>query len=125
MINLETEKQKAPTRVLEDIAKENNLAVIVIGNHNDGITEQEFNKVIWFSRNKEFVSLNEKSLPAPISWIAYKQRLDEYLLKLDYTYNRKSEYPKIEEQLDIIFHQGIDAWKQQIQAVKDKYPKPE
>jgi tRNA C32,U32 (ribose-2'-O)-methylase TrmJ len=125
MINLETEKQKAPTRVLEDIAKENNLAVIVIGNHNDGITEQEFNKVIWFPRNKEFVSLNEKSLPSPISWIAYKQRLDEYLLKLEYTYNRKSEYPRIEEQLDIIFHKGIDVWKEQIQAVKDKYPKPE
>jgi hypothetical protein len=38
---------------------------------------------------------------------------------------RKEEYPTIQEQLDIIFHQGLDAWKEQIQAIKDKYPKPE
>jgi hypothetical protein len=37
---------------------------------------------------------------------------------------RLSEYPAMSEQLDNIFHNGIDAWKADIQAVKDKYPKP-
>ena len=37
---------------------------------------------------------------------------------------RKEEYPAIEEQLDNIFHNGVDAWKADIQAIKDKYPKP-
>ena len=32
-------------------------------------------------------------------------------------------YPKIQDQLDTLFHGGYDAWKAQIQAVKDKYPK--
>jgi len=29
----------------------------------------------------------------------------------------------IDEQLDTIFHNGVDIWKEQIQAIKDKYPK--
>ena len=36
---------------------------------------------------------------------------------------RAAEYPAIVDQLDTIFHDGLDAWKEQIQAVKDKYPK--
>jgi hypothetical protein len=38
---------------------------------------------------------------------------------------RRHEYPAISDQLDLIFHEGIDVWKAQIQAIKDKYPKPE
>lgn len=37
---------------------------------------------------------------------------------------RLSEYPAMSDQLDNIFHNGIDAWKTDIQAIKDKYPKP-
>ena len=37
---------------------------------------------------------------------------------------RLSEYPAMAEQLDNIFHNGLAAWKTDIQAIKDKYPKP-
>jgi hypothetical protein len=40
-----------------------------------------------------------------------------------YKYARAAEYPSFADQFDIIFHEGLDAWKAQIQAVKDKYPK--
>ena len=40
-----------------------------------------------------------------------------------YKYQRAKEYPAIVDQLDTIFHEGLDAWKAEIQAVKDKYPK--
>lgn len=40
-----------------------------------------------------------------------------------YQHNRAAEYPSIEDQLDDIFHNGIDGWKATIQAIKDKYPK--
>ena len=40
-----------------------------------------------------------------------------------YQSKRVAEYPKIEEQLDKIYHSGIDAWKADIKAVKDKYSK--
>ena len=41
----------------------------------------------------------------------------------NYQDDRRNAYPAIENQLDTIFHDGLDAWKAQIQAVKDKYPK--
>jgi hypothetical protein len=41
-----------------------------------------------------------------------------------YVYQRASEYPSLVDQLDMIFHGGVDEWKSQIQAIKDKYPKP-
>ena len=37
---------------------------------------------------------------------------------------RKPEYPKIEDQLDLLYHKGVDGWKEEIQKIKDKYPKP-
>ena len=42
---------------------------------------------------------------------------------LAYKRNRASEYPSIADQLDDIYHNGIDGWKSTIKAVKDKYPK--
>ena len=50
--------------------------------------------------------------------IAYNKSLDTYADQ------RKKEYPPIEDQLDKIYHEGIDAWKaDMIKPVKDKYPK--
>ena len=40
-----------------------------------------------------------------------------------YKSNRKKEYPSIVDQLDDIYHNGIDAWKATIKVTKDKYPK--
>jgi hypothetical protein len=41
-----------------------------------------------------------------------------------YKYDRAQAYPSIPDQLDTIYHEGIDAWKTQIAAVKQEYPKP-
>ena len=41
----------------------------------------------------------------------------------EYQRNRANEYPSIAEQLDDIYHNGIDAWKATIKVTKDKYPK--
>jgi len=37
--------------------------------------------------------------------------------------NRRNEYPSIADQLDDIYHNGIDGWKATIKVTKDKYPK--
>ena len=42
---------------------------------------------------------------------------------LAYARSRVAEYPPMEEQLDKIYNDGIDAWKVVIKATKDKYPK--
>ena len=42
-----------------------------------------------------------------------------------YKQERATEYPPLTEQLDYIYHNGVEAWKtNMIQPVKDKYPKP-
>ena len=42
-----------------------------------------------------------------------------------YKYQRASAYPSLPDQLDQIYHEGVDAWKATIAAVKMQYPKPE
>jgi len=37
--------------------------------------------------------------------------------------NRANDYPSIADQLDKIYHSGIDEWKKVIKTTKDKYPK--
>ncbi len=40
-----------------------------------------------------------------------------------YKSKRRAEYPSIADQLDDIYHNGVDGWKATIKAVKDKYTK--
>ncbi len=40
-----------------------------------------------------------------------------------YQRDREKEYPSIAEQLDDLYHNGIDGWKATIKITKDKYPK--
>ena len=37
--------------------------------------------------------------------------------------DRANEYPSIVDQLDDIYHNGIEGWKATIKVTKDKYPK--
>ena len=57
------------------------------------------------------VSYNETDVQAYIDANAYKEQ-------------RAEAYPSIADQLDLIYHEGIDAWKAEIAAVKQSYPKP-
>ena len=41
----------------------------------------------------------------------------------EYQRKRVLEYPSMADQLDDIYHNGIDAWKATIKTTKDKYPK--
>ncbi len=43
--------------------------------------------------------------------------------QVSYVGARVEEYPSIEDQLDKIYHSGINAWKADIKKIKDKYPK--
>ena len=56
------------------------------------------------------VTYNEATVQAYIDANAYKDL-------------RQKEYPSIADQLDTLYHSGLDAWKAQIKTVKDKYPK--
>ena len=41
----------------------------------------------------------------------------------EYSRKREAEYPSIPDQLDEIYHNGVNAWKAVIKKTKDKYPK--
>jgi len=41
----------------------------------------------------------------------------------EYQRDRANNYPSIADQLDKIYHSGIDEWKKVIKATKDKFPK--
>jgi predicted lipoprotein len=63
-----------------------------------------------FDVNGTPVAYNESVVQAYIDANAYKDL-------------RQAEYPSIVDQLDTLYHSGLDAWKAQIKTVKDKYPK--
>ena len=53
-----------------------------------------------------------------------EEEVNAKIAELEIQENRKYDYPSIADQLDDIFHNGLDAWKATIQTTKDKYPKP-
>jgi hypothetical protein len=40
-----------------------------------------------------------------------------------YKAQRAAAYPSIQDQLDLLYHGGMDAWKAAITAVKEEFPK--
>jgi hypothetical protein len=59
----------------------------------------------------------------PISKDEIKNVLSDVTEEQTILQNRRSEYPSIVDQLDDIYHNGIDGWKETIKTTKDKYPK--
>ena len=71
--------------------------------------------LIW--EDEEQVQPTEEELTAEIA------RLQAEYDSQDYARKRQKEYPSLSDQLDEIYHNGIDSWKATIRAVKEKYPK--
>jgi hypothetical protein len=83
------------------------------------------NHNIIFKLNPSVVTIRgDVAYDADGNEVAYDQTaVQAYIDANAYKAQRAAEYPAITDQLDTIFHEGLDAWKAQIQAVKDKYPK--
>ena len=79
-----------------------NTVVTVIGNSKEDIT-----------------ALDSNGNNVTINWTNVEAWTDPN----EYQYKRAAEYPSIVDQLDDIYHNGIDGWKTTIKAIKDKYPK--
>jgi hypothetical protein len=66
---------------------------------------------IAYDKNDNIVEYDKTAVEALMAAEAYKEK-------------RAKEYPSIADQLDYIYHNGIDAWKEDmIDPVKNKYPK--
>ena len=66
-----------------------------------------------FDKDGKFITVEQSKIDAA--------RIE--LSKLDYQWKRADEYPSVVDQLDLIYHSGIDAWKAKIKETKDKFPK--
>ena len=54
----------------------------------------------------------------------YNLSVKTYSANTDFRLERSVEYPSLEDQLDTIYHEGVDVWKDKITSIKNKYPKP-
>jgi hypothetical protein len=83
----------------------------------------------WYIDGDDYENLvwsNENELPPPSE---EEVQAEIERLQAEYEYNqyqrdRASAYPSIQDQLDTLYHQGYDGWKEMIDEVKNKYPKP-
>ena len=55
--------------------------------------------------------------------LAKQKELQTAYDNVKYQRDRAEAYPSIADQLDDLYHNGIDGWKTTIKAIKDKYPK--
>src|SRR6056300_1170973 len=67
---------------------------------------------------------NTTSLPTEEEVLARQAELIDEYDKNIYKTLRSEEYPSIKDQLDDLFHNGIEGWQSSIQSIKNKYPKP-
>ena len=78
------------------------------------VVGEDYDKITWFDNNPNKITVDQIKTK--------KAELDKIDEANEYQMQRVKEYPRIEEQLDMIYH-DIDAWKAKIKTVKDKYPK--
>jgi hypothetical protein len=67
-----------------------------------------------------------KDFSSPLTEEQINTAVSEYethLNSIKYKKDRAAEYPSIVDQLDDIYHNGINGWKATIKVTKDKYPK--
>jgi hypothetical protein len=78
----------------------------------------------WIMRGDVLEWLDTKqSKPTEAQIATELARLESEYVTNEYQRQRAVEYPSIPDQLDTLYHSGLDAWKAQIKTVKDKYPK--
>ena len=104
-----------------------NYVLRVNGDINDSASFISCYNVVTGTNNGNNVESSDKSL-IPVTWdqiTAKDTELKSDASKVAYKQQRLEEYPNFGEQLDYIYHHGIDKWKTDIvDPVKTKYPKP-
>ena len=84
----------------------------------------------WFgwsnSKNKTYANLvihSDDTKPTEQECIDGVAALQSAYDNAQYARNRAEAYPSIADQLDDIYHNGVDGWKTSIKAVKLEFPK--
>ena len=75
-----------------------------------------------FDKDGKSVTLEQSKIDAARTTLDAEAAAVKY--KTDRTTNGSTVYASLGDQLDDIYHNGIDGWKATIKTTKDKYPKP-
>ena len=87
------------------------------------LTEELFNNINWKKEDGTFTTTNFHS---ELTWSKVDTEIKRLQTEYDdtgYARKRAEEYPSIVDQLDDIYHNGIDGWKKTIKITKYKHPK--
>ncbi len=76
------------------------------------VSGEDINTIIWHDNNPTGITNQQ---------ILAKQ--SELQALEDVYENRRKDYGAIVDQLDEIYHDGLDSWKTRIASIKTKYPK--
>ena len=76
----------------------------------------KYENLIWMSGDS-YTQPTEEECVQKLAELNYEYEVNEYQRQ------RAREYPSYADQFDQIYHEGVDAWKATVKAVKDKYPK--
>ena len=84
--------------------------------------------ILKINPNAKFIVRGNDIDTCEIEWVEgtseiSKDAIKSKIAETEYQRKRISEYPSIADQLDDLYHNGIDGWRTTIQAIKDKYPK--
>ena len=82
------------------------------------IEGDEYSNIEWLDVERELPT--EEEVVQKIAELKYREEVNEYQRQ------RADEYPSIQDQQDMQFHDAVNGtttWKDAIQAIKDKYPK--
>lgn len=81
------------------------------------LPKPDYDLLVWKDEEKQAPSYDEVAAEMAV--------LEQQYVADEWRRNRVAEYPPVTEQLDMIFHEGIDFWRNFIQEIKTRIPKPE
>tara|TARA_R110002074_G_scaffold210405_1_gene379652 strand:- start:721 stop:1014 length:294 start_codon:yes stop_codon:yes gene_type:complete len=94
----------------KDKAIRNKYPTVVSINVSDSVTQA-------WDKDGNVVELNNSLITQEMDKLQTEYNAQDYARK------RANEYPSMADQLDDIYHNGIDAWKATIKTTKDKHQK--
>ena len=79
------------------------------------------------SGNSDGTNMSYDDGQTPPTEEAIQAKLDELQADYDakqYQRDRAADYPSWQDQMDLLYHGGVDALKAELKKTKDKFPKP-
>ena len=71
-----------------------------------------------FDENHDLVEVDENLVQEKVAELQAEYEANQYQR------DRAADYPSWQEQMDLLYHGGVDALKAELKKTKDKFPKP-